>query len=418
MKGWFLGFQPNTNKNYIIYHPQHTPSQGYKWILSFTPHVTFNEDVMFCEKSEHQSQYQSSDYLNSTLNFPSPNYQASIPLTAIGQPAPQVEGEYEPHPLEDVATDHQVPLSEDITTELSQSQEIINDLISHETTPITSPIISPTHPIATESNPLLPREAQNPSQPASIIDEFSIAELTAPSSPTQPTQLQLSYPLPNDEQTQPHDEEVLPYQLDIYHQQHKPIIENNITDIINITEQPTSQGEQRLEEIESDTNDEPLDFLMTGWEPPPSLAGQKRPHSPENEIVKTRSGRKVKKYDYSLLHHGRIAHALSDPSTWEEAITSPEATQWKIAAAEEFRSLKDTGTIEIIPRHKLPKGRKPMKCKWVFKKKYNADGSVDRWKARARQKVSPKDRVLTIKKLLLPLQGLRLEQLCLQLHTN
>lgn len=228
VKGWFLGFQPNTNKNYTIYHPQHTPSQGYKWIMSFTPHVTFNEDVMFCEKSEHQSQYQSSDHLNSTLNFPSPNYQANIPLTTISQPTPQVEGEHQPHPLEDVATEHQAPLSEDITNELSQSQHIINDLISHGTTPITSPIITPTHPIATESNSLLPKEAQNPSQPASIIDEFSIAELTTPSSPTQPTELQLSYPSSNDEQTQSHDEEVLPYQLDIYHQQEKP---NNKRDL-------------------------------------------------------------------------------------------------------------------------------------------------------------------------------------------
>ncbi|KAI0990896.1 hypothetical protein K3495_g17291, partial [Podosphaera aphanis] len=64
----------------------------------------------------------------------------------------------------------------------------------------------------------------------------------------------------------------------------------------------------------------------------------------------------------------------------------PEAAQWKVAAKEEFRSLKNTGTIDIIPRSKLPAGRKPMKCKWVFKKKYNADGSIERWKARCTAK--------------------------------
>lgn len=58
------------------------------------------------------------------------------------------------------------------------------------------------------------------------------------------------------------------------------------------------------------------------------------------------------------------------------------ATQWKVAAEEEIQSLKDTGTIEIIPFHKLPNGRKPMKCKWVFKKKYHADGTIERLRAR------------------------------------
>lgn len=74
--------------------------------MSFTPHVTFNEDVMFCEKSGPQSQFQSSDYLNSILSFPPPSRQANLPLTAISQPVSQVEREHKPHPLEDIVTEH------------------------------------------------------------------------------------------------------------------------------------------------------------------------------------------------------------------------------------------------------------------------------------------------------------------------
>lgn len=66
----------------------------------------------------------------------------------------------------------------------------------------------------------------------------------------------------------------------------------------------------------------------------------------------------LEKHDYSSLHHGRSAHVSSEPTTWEEAMTCSEAAQWKAAALEEFRSLKNTGTINIIPRSMLPKGRK------------------------------------------------------------
>ncbi|KAI0997539.1 hypothetical protein K3495_g10647 [Podosphaera aphanis] len=46
-KGWFMGFQTNTSKNFLILHPHQTPIQGWKWVVSFTPHATFNEDDVF-----------------------------------------------------------------------------------------------------------------------------------------------------------------------------------------------------------------------------------------------------------------------------------------------------------------------------------------------------------------------------------
>ncbi|KAI0992780.1 hypothetical protein K3495_g15405, partial [Podosphaera aphanis] len=126
--------------------------------------------------------------------------------------------------------------------------------------------------------------------------------------------------------------------------------------------------------------------IMTGWDPVKPLAGQKRDHSPEGETMITKRGRKVKRVDYNRLHHGLSANESSDPKTWEEAMTSPESRQWKIAALEEFRSLLKTGTFKIINKDNLLKGRKPMRCKWVFKKKFLADGSVDKWKARCTAK--------------------------------
>lgn len=61
---------------------------------------------------------------------------------------------------------------------------------------------------------------------------------------------------------------------------------------------------------------------------------------------------------------------------------SSDAAQWRGAALEKIRSWKETKAIKIIDRSKLPKGRTLMKCKWVFKKKYHGDGTLDKYRAR------------------------------------
>ena len=46
---------------------------------------------------------------------------------------------------------------------------------------------------------------------------------------------------------------------------------------------------------------------------------------------------------------------------------------------EEYRSLMANDTWDLIP---LPKGRKIVRCKWVYRTKYASDGSVEILKAR------------------------------------
>jgi hypothetical protein len=46
---------------------------------------------------------------------------------------------------------------------------------------------------------------------------------------------------------------------------------------------------------------------------------------------------------------------------------------------EEYCCLIENDTWELIA---LPKGRKNISCKWVYKTKYALDGSVERHKAR------------------------------------
>ena len=59
----------------------------------------------------------------------------------------------------------------------------------------------------------------------------------------------------------------------------------------------------------------------------------------------------------------------SDPQTYEDASHDPI---WKTSMKEEFSSLQKNNTWELVD---LPRGRKLVKCKWVLKTKFGADGS-------------------------------------------
>ncbi|RVW49546.1 Retrovirus-related Pol polyprotein from transposon TNT 1-94 [Vitis vinifera] len=64
------------------------------------------------------------------------------------------------------------------------------------------------------------------------------------------------------------------------------------------------------------------------------------------------------------------------PQNIQEAFKYPK---WKAAIDEEVQALEKNGMWEITD---LPRGKKPVGCKWIFTVKYKADGNVDRYKAR------------------------------------
>ena len=68
-----------------------------------------------------------------------------------------------------------------------------------------------------------------------------------------------------------------------------------------------------------------------------------------------------------------------DPRSYREALSSASASDWTSAIAEEYNSLQENDTWVLVPR---PKNRRIVKCKWVFRRKYDAHGNLDRFKAR------------------------------------
>jgi hypothetical protein len=67
---------------------------------------------------------------------------------------------------------------------------------------------------------------------------------------------------------------------------------------------------------------------------------------------------------------------ISEPSSYEEAMKNEN---WTNAVKTELSALMNTNTWSLVT---LPPHKKAIGCKWVFKLKLHADGSVERYKAR------------------------------------
>ncbi|CAI7871581.1 unnamed protein product [Closterium sp. NIES-54] len=68
-----------------------------------------------------------------------------------------------------------------------------------------------------------------------------------------------------------------------------------------------------------------------------------------------------------------------EPATLKEALESSDVEEWKKAMESELKSIEENGTWELV---ELPKGRKAITSKWLFKIKSNADGKIERYKSR------------------------------------
>ena len=84
-------------------------------------------------------------------------------------------------------------------------------------------------------------------------------------------------------------------------------------------------------------------------------------------------------YESYLAHHyAYMAKVVQnvEPTCFEEAVGN---VHWEDAMNEEMVALEANDTWELVP---LPKGKNAIGCKWVYKIKNKADGSIERYKAR------------------------------------
>jgi hypothetical protein len=62
----------------------------------------------------------------------------------------------------------------------------------------------------------------------------------------------------------------------------------------------------------------------------------------------------------------------SDPQSHSEAARNP---LWEASMDEEYSALMDNNTWDLVP---LPKGRKLVQCRWIYRTNIAADGEISR----------------------------------------
>ena len=69
-----------------------------------------------------------------------------------------------------------------------------------------------------------------------------------------------------------------------------------------------------------------------------------------------------------------VTEIQKEPESVQEALSSSEKEQWKAAIQNEMESVMINGVWDLVDR-------KPVRCRWVFKRKINSSNCIERYKA-------------------------------------
>jgi hypothetical protein len=87
----------------------------------------------------------------------------------------------------------------------------------------------------------------------------------------------------------------------------------------------------------------------------------------------------IHRFTYDEGHRAVLVVSGDDPKTYAEAMASPAADLWRQAMEGELASHHEMGSFEVVQK---PHGVRVLPTMWVFARKLDAQGRVERYKAR------------------------------------
>ena len=84
------------------------------------------------------------------------------------------------------------------------------------------------------------------------------------------------------------------------------------------------------------------------------------------------------RYFSFLIHDGDPIELDEDPMTYMDALQRSDSERWLEAMKSKMESMEINSVWTLVDP---PKGVKPIGCKWIFKRKWGADGKVETYKA-------------------------------------
>ncbi len=111
------------------------------------------------------------------------------------------------------------------------------------------------------------------------------------------------------------------------------------------------------------------DYSLPGHSSHSEMASSGTPHALTSVLTN----------DHFSLHHRHFLAAILTGLEPKSLSTTQKEQCWREAMKAEIGALETNQTWDIVP---LPKGKRVVGCKWVYKIKYGSDGSIERYKAR------------------------------------
>ncbi|EGD82048.1 hypothetical protein PTSG_11915 [Salpingoeca rosetta] len=138
----------------------------------------------------------------------------------------------------------------------------------------------------------------------------------------------------------------------------------------------TTDGEPPTVHIDEEQDEDvETDFLLTDFDTNSSSDTNDANYDPDTtDASDTEAGA----FTASSSDHT----SLTEPASIKQALKSQQRKQWTQACLEEIGAMERNGVIKLIPRSAVPRQHTPLKSRFIFKVKRDAEGAPTRFKAR------------------------------------